>query len=111
MLPAHKILLSRNLFYTAITCAKLRVILVGYKKALSIAMRLIQAVELYAPDNNAGKTLKGYIFMSLGYALRTCNNSQAQGGVREAPPFLPNAVISMEVLEVADPYWEMRIAA
>ena len=39
MLPAHKILLSRNLFYTAITRAKRRVILVGHKKALYMAIR------------------------------------------------------------------------
>ena len=39
MLPAHKILLSRNLFYTAITRAKQRVILVGHKKALYMAIR------------------------------------------------------------------------
>lgn len=38
MLPAHKILLSMNLFYTAITRAKLRVILVGHKKALYMAI-------------------------------------------------------------------------
>ncbi len=39
MLPAHKILLSRNLFYTAITRAKRRVALVGMKKALYMAVR------------------------------------------------------------------------
>ena len=39
MLPAHKILLSRNLFYTGITRAKRRVILVGHKKALYMAIR------------------------------------------------------------------------
>jgi len=38
MLPAHKILLSRNLFYTAVTRAKTRVILVGQKKALFMAI-------------------------------------------------------------------------
>ena len=38
MLAAHKILLSINLFYTAITRAKRRVILVGQKKALHIAL-------------------------------------------------------------------------
>ena len=38
MLPAHKILLSRNLFYTGITRAKRRVILVGHKKALYMAI-------------------------------------------------------------------------
>lgn len=77
----------------------------------SLAIRLIRAVELYNPDNKAGKTLKNYIFMSLRYALRTCGGSQAQYGFREAPYFLPNAVVSMEALEESDPYWEMRIAA
>ena len=38
MLPAHKILLSRNLFYTAITRAKRRVVLVGMKKAIFMAV-------------------------------------------------------------------------
>lgn len=38
MLPAHKILLSRNLFYTGITRARRRVILVGHKKALYMAI-------------------------------------------------------------------------
>ena len=38
MLAAHKILLSINLFYTAITRAKRRVILVGQKKALFMAL-------------------------------------------------------------------------
>ena len=35
----------------------------------SLAMRLIRAVELYDPENEAGKSLKGYIFMSLRFAL------------------------------------------
>jgi len=39
MLPAHKILLTMNLFYAAITRARLRVILVGHKKALFMAVR------------------------------------------------------------------------
>ena len=38
LLPAHKILLSRKLFRTAITRAKNRVILVGHKKALYMAI-------------------------------------------------------------------------
>ena len=38
MLPAHKILLTRNLIYTAITRAKRRVLLVGQKKALFMAI-------------------------------------------------------------------------
>lgn len=38
MLPAHRILLSRNLLYTAITRAKRRVVLVGMKKAIYMAV-------------------------------------------------------------------------
>ena len=38
MLLAHRILLSRNLFYTAITRAKRRVILVGLKQAIYMAV-------------------------------------------------------------------------
>ena len=38
MLPAHRILLSRNLLYTAITRAKRRVVLVGMKKAIFMAV-------------------------------------------------------------------------
>ena len=38
VLPAHKILLTLNLFYTAITRAKRRVILVGQKRAIYIAV-------------------------------------------------------------------------
>ena len=39
LLPAHRILLSRNLVYTAITRAKRRVLLVGDKKALFMAVK------------------------------------------------------------------------
>ena len=38
MLAAHRILLSRNLLYTAVTRAKRRVLLVGQKKALFMAV-------------------------------------------------------------------------
>ena len=38
ILPAHRILLSRNLLYTAITRAKRRVIIVGIKKAIFMAV-------------------------------------------------------------------------
>lgn len=38
MLVAHKIMLDRNVFYTAITRAKERVRLVGQKKALFMAI-------------------------------------------------------------------------
>lgn len=77
----------------------------------SLAMRLIRAVESYNPENATGKTLKGYIFMSLRFALRTCSSAQAQYGFRGAPHYLPNAVIPISVLEESEPYWEMRIAA
>lgn len=77
----------------------------------SLAMRLIRAVELYDPDNKAGKTLKGYIFMSLRFALRTCSSAQTQYGFRGAPHYLPNAVIPISALEESEPYWETRIAA
>ena len=77
----------------------------------ALAMRLIRAVEQYAPHNSSGKSLKGYIFMNLGYEMHTCGGTHARYGFREAPFYLPNAVISMEALEEADPYWEMRIAA
>lgn len=77
----------------------------------TLAMRLIRATELYDPDNKAGKTLKGYIFMSLGYALRTCGGSRARYGFRDAPHYLPNAIISIDALAESDPHWEMRIAA
>ena len=77
----------------------------------SLAMRLIRAVELYDPDNKAGKTLKGYIFMSLRFALRTCSSAQAQYGFRGAPHYLPNAVVPISALDESDPYWEMHIAA
>lgn len=77
----------------------------------TLAMRLIRAVELYDPDNKTSKTLKSYIFMSLGYALRTCCGSQARYGFRDAPHYLPNAVVSIDALRESDPYWEMRITA
>ena len=77
----------------------------------ALAMRLIRAVELYDPNNEGGKTLKGYIFMSLRFALRTCSSAQTQYGFRDAPHYLPNAVIPVSALEESDPYWEMRIAA
>lgn len=77
----------------------------------TLAMRLIRAVELYDPTHKAGKTLKGYIFMNLHYALRTCGGAQARYGFREAPHYLPNAVLSIDALRESDPYWEMRIAA
>lgn len=77
----------------------------------ALAERLIRAVDRYDPDNQGGKTLKNYIFMNLRFAMRTCGGSQARYGFREAPHYLPGAVISMTVLEDADPYWEARIAA
>ena len=77
----------------------------------SLALRLIRAVELYDPEREGGKTLKGYIFMNLRFALRTCSSSRAQYGFREAPHYLPNAVVSISELEESDPCWESRIAA
>ena len=38
LLPAHKVLLSRNLLYTAVTRAKRRVILIGNKRAIYMAV-------------------------------------------------------------------------
>ena len=77
----------------------------------SLAARLIRAVELYDPEKKAGCSLKGYIFMSLRYEMRTCSSAQAQYGFRGAPHYLPNAVVPMSALDESDPYWEMRIAA
>lgn len=77
----------------------------------NLALRLIRAVERYDPHHSRGKSLKSYIFMSLRYELRTCSGSYARYGFREAPHYLPNAVVSMETLQETDPYWEMRIAA
>lgn len=77
----------------------------------SLAMRLIRAVERYNPAKKAGGSLKGYIFMSLRYELRTCGGSHSLYGLRDAPHYLPQAVIQISVLEESDPYWEMNIAA
>ncbi len=44
----HYIMLQRNLLYTAITRAKRLVVLVGTKKAISIAVRNIKPVERYS---------------------------------------------------------------
>lgn len=77
----------------------------------TLAVRLIRAVELYDPDNTAGKMMKGYIFMHLRFALRTCSSALAQYGFSAAPHYLPNAVVSISALEETDPYWETRIAA
>lgn len=77
----------------------------------SLAARLIRAVELYDPAKKAGGSLKGYIFMSLRYELRTCGGSRAQYGFRDAPYYLPHAVTPISALEESDPCWEMKIAA
>lgn len=77
----------------------------------SLAVRLIRAVDLYDPAKKVNGSLKGYIFMSLGFALRTCSSSRAQYGFRDAPHYLPHAVASIEALAESDPYWEMRVAA
>lgn len=44
----------------------------------SLAVRLIRAVELYDPDKKSGGSLKGYIFMSLCYEMRSCSNARTQ---------------------------------
>lgn len=75
----------------------------------SLAVRLIQAVGRYDPTK--GRSLKGYIFDQLKYELLTCGSPRAKYGFREAPYDLQNAVVSMEALAEADPYWEARIAA
>lgn len=77
----------------------------------SLAARLIRAVELYDPSKKSGGSLKGYIFMSLRFELRTCGSSRTQYGFRDAPHYLPHAVVSIDAMEESDPYWEMRIAA
>lgn len=76
----------------------------------SLAARLIRAVELYDPEKKAGGSLKGYIFMSLRYEMRTCAGSRAQYGFRDAPYYLSHAVTPVSVLEESDPYWELKIA-
>ena len=77
----------------------------------SLAARLIRAVELYDPKKKAGGSLKGYIFMSLRYEMRTCSSARTQYGFRDAPHYLPKAVVNISALEESDPYWETRIAA
>ena len=77
----------------------------------SLAARLIRAVELYDPEKKAGGSLKGYIFMSLRYEMRTCSSARAQYGLGHAPHYLPHAVTPISALEESDPYWQMRIAA
>ncbi len=61
MLAAHKILLSRNLLYTAVTRAKRRVLLVGQKKALYMAV---------------GKTRKGRRNTLLAERMRLYHHAQ-----------------------------------
>ena len=77
----------------------------------SLALRLIRAVELYDPDMENGHSLENYIFMSLRYEMRTCSSARAMYGFRDAPHYLPNAVVAISALEESDTYWETRIAA
>lgn len=77
----------------------------------SLALRLIRAVERYNPDMENGRSLKNYIFMSLRYEMRTCSSARTQYGFRDAPHYLPKAVVNISALEESDPYWETRIAA
>lgn len=69
MLSAHKILLTRNLLYTAITRAKRRVLLVGQKKALFMAIHTIR---------------KGKRNTLLGERMRLYYQSQVCQGLPEA---------------------------
>ena len=62
MLAAHKILLSRNLLYTAVTRAKRRVLLVGQRKALYMAV---------------GKTRKGKRNTLLAERMRLYHQTQS----------------------------------
>ena len=77
----------------------------------SLATRLIRAVDRYDPTKKIGGSLKGYIFMSLGFELRTCSSARTQYGFRDAPHYLPHAVMPMSALAESDPYWETKIAA
>ena len=48
MLMAHKIMMDRNVFYTAVTRAKRRVLLVGQKKALFAAINTLLGERMQA---------------------------------------------------------------
>ena len=71
-----------------------------------LAVRLIRAVELYQPG---ARSLKGYIFMQLKYALLDCKSAKSRYGFRGAPYDLRNAVVSIEEVTETDPYWESEI--
>lgn len=67
MLSAHKIMLTRNLLYTAVTRAKLRVLLVGQKKALFMA--------IHASRKGKRNTLLGERIKLYHHALTLKNTS------------------------------------
>lgn len=71
LLAAHKILLTRNLLYTAITRAKRRVLLVGQKKALFMA--------IHRCSNGKRNTLLGER-MKLYYHALLCKSAPAIPG-------------------------------
>lgn len=74
MLPAHKILLTRNLLYTAITRAKRRVLLVGQKKALFMA--------IHQSKKRERNTLLGNRIVLFHRAL-TCKETAGRSGGQE----------------------------
>lgn len=51
----------------------------------SPAARLIRTVELYKPSKKGDGSLKGYIFMSLGFELRSCSSAQTRYGLKTLP--------------------------
>ena len=71
MLAAHKVLLTRNLLYTAITRAKRKVLLVGQKKALFMAIHTLR---------------KGKRNTLLGERMRLYYQAQVCQGLPEAVP-------------------------
>lgn len=69
----------------------------------SLALRLIRAVEQYKPG---ARSLKGYIFTQLKYELLNCKSARCRYGFSSAPYDLRGAVVSLNALAEADPYWE-----
>lgn len=69
----------------------------------SLALRLVHAVERYRPG---ARSLKGYIFMQLKYELLNCKSARRRYGFCNAPHDLRGAVVSLDALAKADPYWE-----
>lgn len=71
-----------------------------------LAIRLIRAVELYRPG---AKSLKGYIFNQLKFELLNCKSVKRRYGFSAAPYDLRDAVVSLDALEEANPYWESEM--